>query len=116
MKTYNIQPVPKPRQTRSDKWKQRPCVMRYRAFADSVRKSGVEIGDTVGVTFFLPMPPSWSKKKRKEMDGRAHQQKPDIDNLVKALLDAVFDDDSHVYFVRAEKYWSESGSFQIHHE
>jgi len=40
MKEYKITPVPKPRQTRSDKWKQRPCVMRYRAFADEVRAAG----------------------------------------------------------------------------
>lgn len=31
---YIITPVPKPRQTQADKWKQRPAVMRYRAFAD----------------------------------------------------------------------------------
>jgi hypothetical protein len=33
----NLKPVPKPRQTRSDKWKQRPCVMAYRTFADELR-------------------------------------------------------------------------------
>lgn len=110
---YAIPPVPKPRQTRRDKWQQRPCVMKYRAFADEVRYAGVTIQDTVSVTFYLPMPISWSKRKRKKMNGTAHQQKPDIDNLVKALLDAVLSDDSHVYSVKAEKYWSDKPGFRI---
>lgn len=33
MKIYDITPIGKPRMTRADKWKQRPPVMRYRAFA-----------------------------------------------------------------------------------
>lgn len=113
MKEYAITPVAKPRQTRSDKWKQRPAVMRYRKFADEVRAAGVEIGDTLNVVFYLPMPASWGKRKRNEMHLQPHQQKPDIDNLVKALLDAVLDDDSHVYEIRAVKFWDEVGSFFI---
>ena len=116
MKEYAITPVPKPRQTRSDKWKQRPCVMRYREFADQVRSTGLEIADTLNVVFYLPMPASWSNKKRAEMLGKPHKQKPDIDNLVKALLDAVLDDDSHVYEIRAVKFWDEVGSFFILNE
>ena len=113
MKEYAITPVAKPRQTRSDKWKKRPAVMRYRAFADEVRAAGVEIGETLSVVFHMPMPKSWSKKDRTEMLGKPHQQKPDIDNLVKALLDAVLGDDSHVYEIRAVKFWDEVGSFTI---
>src|SRR5437879_3126219 len=30
--------APKPRQSQSDKWKQRPEVLRYRAWADNARK------------------------------------------------------------------------------
>ena len=113
MKEYAITPVAKPRQTRSDKWKQRPAVMRYRAFADKVRAAGLKIGETLNVVFYMPMPKSWSKRKREKMRCEPHQQKPDIDNLVKALLDAVLDDDSHVYEIRAVKFWDEVGSFTI---
>ena len=35
MKIYDITPIGKPRMTRADKWKQRPAVMRYRAFCDA---------------------------------------------------------------------------------
>ena len=111
---YNITPVTKPRQTRSDKWNKRPCVMKYRAFADEVRASGMsvcEYGDHV--RFFIPMPKSWSKKKKTEMVLTPHKQTPDIDNLLKALLDALFDDDSHIYDISASKMWDREGAIAV---
>lgn len=79
MITYPITPVPKPRQTRADKWKQRPAVMRYREFADQVRAAGITLPDCGAlVTFYIPMPKSWSKKKRARADGTPHQSKPDV--------------------------------------
>ncbi len=111
---YPINPVAKPRQTRADKWKQRPAVMRYRAFADECRLRGVSVregGDRI--TFTLPMPKSWSKKKRAEMCDCSHQQKPDIDNLLKALFDAVMKEDCAVWDIRARKIWGEAGSIKI---
>jgi Holliday junction resolvase RusA-like endonuclease len=107
---FIITPVTKPRQTRADKWKQRPCVMRYRAFADAVRQVGVEIKVSgEHVEFHLPMPKSWSKKKHAEMLGKPHQQTPDVDNLLKALMDAVHKDDCHIWDIRASKVWSDIG-------
>ncbi|KNE88062.1 hypothetical protein PSTG_18543, partial [Puccinia striiformis f. sp. tritici PST-78] len=63
------------------------------------------------VTFVLPMPDSWSKKKRTEMAGKPHQQKPDKDNLEKALLDAIFEDDCRILDGRVTKVWGESPTF-----
>lgn len=75
MTTYSIVPMGKPRMTRADKWKQRPEVLRYRAFCDEVRLRGVSMPDAGShVTFVLPMPPSWSKKKRAELNGKPHHQ------------------------------------------
>lgn len=65
------------------------------------------------VTFVIPMPKSWSKKKRAQHVGQPHQQKPDKDNLEKALLDAVFDEDSHVWDGRVTKIWGETGQIII---
>ena len=114
IKFYNVTPVPKPRQTRSDKWKKRPSVIKYREFADQVRAAGIEIPVSgAEIVFKLPMPISWSKKKRAKMLGSPHQARPDIDNLLKALLDAIFDEDSCVWDIRASKLWSESGSITI---
>jgi Holliday junction resolvase RusA-like endonuclease len=90
----------------------RPCVMRYRAFKDECLAQGIEIGDVVEVVFVIPMPVSWSKKKREKMNGQPHQQKPDIDNLAKALMD-VCSEDSHVWSLLAVKRWGEIGLIEL---
>jgi len=59
------------------------------------------------------MPKSWSKKKKLEMVGRPHKQKPDLDNLLKALLDAVFDEDCEIWDIQATKYWNTRGMIII---
>ena len=115
MTTYAITPCTKPRMTQSDRWKKRPCVMRYRAFADEVRLRGLKINESgTRIRFDLPMPKSWSQDKRLSMDGQPHKATPDIDNLVKALLDALFVDDSHIWQLSAEKRWAGSGSITIY--
>lgn len=114
IKFYPIVPVAKPRQTQSDRWKKRPVVMRYRAFCDDLRARNCTFPESGShVVFHMPMPASWSKKKRSEMLGQPHQQKPDVDNLAKALLDAVLDDDSGVWDMRTTKRWSEIGYIEI---
>ncbi len=116
-KVLKITPVAKPRQTQSDRWKQRPAVMRYREFADNLRElwgSDSIATHDIHLTFNIPMPNSWSKKKKAEMDGQPHQAKPDIDNYMKAFLDAIFklfdEDDCVVYDSRVSKYWAREGS------
>lgn len=37
------------------------------------------------------------------MNGKPHQSKPDKDNLERALLDALFEDDAHIWDSRARK-------------
>jgi Holliday junction resolvase RusA-like endonuclease len=49
------------------------------------------------------MSKSWSNKKKAQMDGQAHQAKPDADNMLKALCDAMYSDDSGVWDVRITK-------------
>ena len=111
---YNISPVAKPRMTRSDKWKKRPCVMKYRAFADECREQGVVIPNHgAHVIFNMPMPKSWSKKKKAEMWCSPHRQRPDVDNLVKALMDAVLKEDCCVWDIRITKRWAYKGSIQV---
>ena len=71
---YNITPVAKPRMTRSDKWKKRPCVMRYWEFCDKVQGNNIRIKSGDRIIFHVPMPKSWSKRKRDEMNGSPHKQ------------------------------------------
>ena len=113
-RSYPITPVGKPRMTQRDKWAKRPAVLRYRAFKDEVRARRVILPtDGAMVTFCLPMPKSWSQKKRREMDGEPHRQKPDLDNLVKALGDACYEDDSTIHMIAARKVWGVDGSIEV---
>lgn len=116
---FHVDPCPKPRQTRADKWKKRPRVMRYREFADSLRAQAEGQGfklPNAGAeyAFGLPMPASWSEKKRKRMDGMPHEQTPDLDNLLKAVWDALLGQDCAVWQVeRVQKTWSRKGYIGI---
>lgn len=114
MTKYYIIPMGKPRMTRRDKWKKRPCVVAYHAFKDQCRAQDMIIPVPCKITFNMPMPSSWSQKKKAQMDGQPHLQKPDIDNLVKAVLDAVLEEDSHVWSISAEKRWSYMPSIVIY--
>lgn len=113
MQTYNIVPVGKPRMTQSDKWKKRPAVLRYRAFADEVRLKVKDLPIPFHVIFIIPMPKSWSKKKRREMLGEPHRQRPDLDNILKGFLDALFEDDAGVWDGRATKLWGDVGQIIV---
>ena len=57
MLSYDITPVPAPRMTRSDRWKKRPCVLRYFAFRDEVKAHKISV-EPFGahVKFYMPMP------------------------------------------------------------
>jgi len=48
---------------------------------------------------------SWSKKKERLLLGELHQQKPDRDNIDKAVLDALFKDDSGISCGLIRKIW-----------
>ena len=110
---YDIEPCAKPRMTKRDKWAKRPCVMKYRAFKDECNLKGLMIENMNTVVFRIAMPKTWSKKKKIEMNETPHQQKPDIDNLLKAVMDAVLDDDSHISSISVYKIWAHQGSIEI---
>ena len=103
--------------TQRDKWKKREVVNRYYAYKDLLNLKAnlcqYTPEDKLRIEFYLRMPKSWSKKKRKQYLGKPHQQKPDIDNLVKAFLDCLLDDDSFVWDIKAAKYWAKEGRIII---
>lgn len=109
-----LAPFPKPRMTQSDKWKKRPVVVKYWNWKSSLQEYGINFDSgRVDVIFFVPMPKSWSKKKCLEMYGKPHQSRPDIDNYLKALFDAVCSEDSHIHTVTAKKVWSTKGMIEL---
>jgi Holliday junction resolvase RusA-like endonuclease len=58
------------------------------------------------VAAYLPMPGSWSERKKIAMEGRIHRQKPDYDNIAKAVGDALFQDDSIIGTGACTKFWA----------
>lgn len=108
-----IEPIGKPRMTRADKWKQRTCVVNYRLFADKLRAA---LNRTtkydraplrLNLNAYLALPDSWSKKKKTEHLGQPHRQKPDIDNITKAVFDSLFEDDSAIAGGTINKFWDD---------
>jgi len=121
--TLNGAPIPKPRQTRRDKWAQRPCVMRYRAWADlarieyrnakqrafpDVRFLGTVRHSRIKAVAFFKLPPSWNAATKAKMRGQPHTQRPDADNILKAVGDALFPTgDEHLHDMQISKFWDD---------
>lgn len=62
------------------------------------------------VVFYMPIPKSLSKRKKEELIGAYHTKRPDTDNLLKALKDALgglcYRDDAQVSVVSAKKIYA----------
>lgn len=69
----------------------------------------------LAVAFYRPIPKSWSKKKREQAQQRLIRPigKPDLDNYVKAVKDAltmiVWVDDSQIVDLVARKFYTPEG-------
>ena len=63
------------------------------------------------ITAFFEVPTSYSKKKKKELIGQPHTNKPDIDNIVKIILDSLnglaYKDDKQIVKLEVEKLYGE---------
>ena len=113
---WDVTPVPKPRMTQRDKWLSPPRkpVAQYRSYkkclqAFSLRDKYV-VTNPLSLIFVIPMPASWSKKKRLSMIGQPHTDKPDLDNLIKAFKDSLCENDSHIHtYDQMSKVWGTSG-------
>lgn len=125
---FDIVPVSAPRMTQSDRWKtnpnhpdinkrQRPCVTKYFAYKNILKIQAnllkYEIKSVLDVLFIIPMPNSWSNKKKEKMNGLPCKVKPDTDNLLKAIKDTFCQNDSHIWKETGEKRWGYKGSIII---
>lgn len=81
--------------------------------------SPLDCAVAVKLKFFLPIPKSFSKKKRQQaIAGELRPiTRPDIDNLIKALIDPLndifFKDDRQIVSISAEKYCSDKPRIDI---
>lgn len=116
-KTYTIltDPIGKPRMTQRDKWAKRTSVLKYFAFKDEIKAAipNPPPPAAIRITAFLAMPSSWSKKKREASNLQPHTQKPDVDNIAKAVLDSLYSEDSKVYSLTVTKFWATNPKIEV---
>ena len=114
----NVPPCSKPRMTQRDRWKKRQCVLDFFAFRDRIKQElkekdallideGPFNWDELEIIFLVPMPKSWSKKKKALMVGKPMKSRPDLDNYLKGLFDATHEEDSTIWKVTASKLWTD---------
>lgn len=110
--TFDITPIGKPRMTHGDKFLTRKCVRNYYDFKDNLIWQSTEQNykptNEIELTFYLPFPKSYSDKKKKDLNLKPHNQKPDLDNMIKAVLDVLFKEDKDIYRINASKFWINS--------
>lgn len=110
--TFKGKPVAKPRMTKADAWKKRPCVLRYWEFKDEINRQADEqdfkLADQYRITFYMAIPKSRRTGKNKVVDGQPHKQRPDKDNMEKAVNDCLLGEDSGVWYNVSKKVWSDN--------
>jgi len=116
--TFDVEPVAKPRMTRSDKWNKRPATDRYWAYCDEMKykanKERFTVPAELTVHFYLPMPESWPERRKQAMEGQPHQSRPDLDNLLKAFKDALCPEDGYVHhYINVRKLWARKGRIEV---
>lgn len=112
---YPIKGMAKPRMTGRDKWKGRTIVLKYHAFKDEVRirRLRLDLDHFYHVIFVLPMPKSWTAARKNSHDFMPMQNVPDKDNLEKALLDALYQQDKAAWDGRVTKVWGREACILI---
>jgi Holliday junction resolvase RusA-like endonuclease len=125
---FDIIPMGAVRMTQSDKWKtdpnhedinkrQRECVRQYFAYKSALiaqsNMMNFEVDSCLDILFLIPMPASWTDKKKKDMNGMPCKVKPDTDNLIKGFKDALCKNDSYIWKEQSEKRWAYSGSIIV---
>lgn len=82
----------------------------------------LELGKTstkmsVRIEFGIKMPTSYSNKKKATLEGNGHTSKPDLDNLIKNVLDRgngiLWSDDKYIHTIQSTKKWADKGYIKI---
>ena len=113
-KIFAINPMGKPRITHQGRFTDR--AKKYYKYKEDLliqRGSFVMPESNLYIIFYIPFPRSWNAKQKEQMYLKPHQQKPDLDNLVKALFDTFLTEDKKIWEFRAVKVWNYEGSISI---
>ena len=121
---FDIDPVPCPRPSvrrdgrvyykgKYDQFKKNMAILLLKSKTAQVLSGPLKMK----VWFSMPIPKSWSQKKTGNQLGKLHAQRPDLDNLVKSVKDALqgkaYHDDSQIADMWAEKRWKRRGGIRV---
>jgi Holliday junction resolvase RusA-like endonuclease len=100
--------------------KRKKQLERYNNYKAAIKLEAERVGFKMPLSgswlkFYMPMPKSWSKKKKARMNFEPKMTMPDLDNLIKAFKDSLFEQDNAVWDYRASKYWydGEKGFIEV---
>jgi Holliday junction resolvase RusA-like endonuclease len=70
----------------------------------------------MSIHYFIPVPKSWSKKKKRLHHMTYHQSTPDLDNLTKAMKDSLLREDKQIAHYELSKWWvdNETGWIEVY--
>ncbi len=126
---FDVIPMGAVRMSQSDKWKtnpkhtdpnkrQRQVVTEYFDFKTKIKAQAEEmkflLPEVLDIVFLIPMPFTWSEKKKVKHNKTKVMKRPDLDNLVKAFMDALSVEDGYVWKITAEKRYSFNGSILVY--
>ena len=126
---FDVVPMGAPRMTQADKWRvnpnhpdplkrQREVVSRYFAMKSLLLAQAAEMNfvllNVLEAIYFVPMPDSWSEKKKSSLLGLPCLAKPDTDNITKGIKDCLRLSDSDIWWDNCRKYWTYAGSILIY--
>jgi hypothetical protein len=106
--TVYAKPMGKPRMTQSDKWNQRPSVVRSRKLADDIREAfGLKPMDKFKSAGKIEVYCYFHAEDESKFGKIIHQAKPDASNCLKECEDSLLDKDEMLYSVHCEKAWTQ---------
>jgi Holliday junction resolvase RusA-like endonuclease len=91
--------------------KRKKYIERYNQYKEDLRNEASDKNFIIpdhnwSVVFFVPVPKSWTKKKKAQQHLKLHRPRPDIDNFLKALFDPLKTQDSSIAHLNGlEKRW-----------
>ena len=95
-----------------------------KAYERQVKESYEEAGGqmmtgplSITILAEFEIPKSYTKRQKRELPGKPHTHKPDLDNVIKSILDglngAAYEDDSTISEIRAGKRYGEEAGVEV---
>lgn len=104
------EPAAKPRMTRRDIWIKRDVVLNYRSWCDAARAAAAgklppnPVSIDVIAYFRIPRRP---RNAKAIVPGAFHRQRPDADNILKAVFDSLWQKDEGIAVASITKLWDD---------